>query len=128
MHLDEQEAFLEREVQTRNSKYFDQQEEILYRNKLDQKAASAAKIRDYQTKEKEARRRARVEIDPLKQLEYKKEARKWEQRIETEEDRSREERRMNTERADEYLEQIEQALKGNKTIDDLLTITWDIVK
>lgn len=125
-YLNEQTASLEKEVQTRNSKYFDQQEEIVYRNSLDQKAASAAKIRDYQSKEKEARRKARIEIDPLKQLELKKEARKWEQRTEDEEDRAREERRKNTERADEFLEQIEQALKGNKTIENLFTITWEI--
>lgn len=126
-YLDDQAKTLEKEVQTRNSKYFDQQEEIVYRNNLDQKAASAAKIRDFQAKEKEARRKARTEVDPLKQLEFKKEARKWEQRVEDEEDRARDERRKNAERADEFLVQIEQALKGNQSIEDLFTITWEIV-
>lgn len=118
---------LEKEVQTRNTKYFDQQEEMIYRYSLDQKAGSSVKIREYQKKEKEARYKSKTESDPLKQLEYKKEARKWEQRIEEEEDRSRDERRKNREKADEWLEQIENALKGNRKIEDLFAISWEIV-
>lgn len=117
---------LEKEVQSRNTKYYDQQEEIVYRNNLDQKAASEGKIRDYRIKQKEARRKARLELDPLKQLELKKEARKWEQRAEAEDDRAREERRKNSEKADEYLEQIENALKGSQDIENLFAINWEI--
>lgn len=118
---------LEKEVQTRNTKYFDQQEEMIYRNSLDQKAESAAKIRDYQKKEREARHKAKVEIDPLSQLEYKKEARKWEQKAEEEDDRSRDMRRKKREEADEWLEQIENALKGNQKTEDLFAISWEII-
>lgn len=117
---------LEKEVQKRNSRYYDQQEEIMYRNTQDQKAASEGKIREYRLKEKEARKKARLESDPITQLEYKKEARKWEQRAEAEDDRAREERRKNREKADEYLDFIEQALKGSKTIDDIFCISWEI--
>lgn len=127
-HIDKQKDILEKEVQIRNSKYYDQQEEIVYRNNLDQKAASEAKIRDYRTKEKDARRKSRSEVDPLKQLEYKKEARKWEQRAEEEDDRARDERRKNREHADEYLSLIEESLKGNQHIEDLFTISWEIVE
>jgi ERCC4-related helicase len=127
-YLDKQSKELELEVQTRNSKYYDQQEEIVYRNNLDQKAASEAKIRDYRTREKEARRKARNDVDPLKQLELKKEARKWEQRAEEEDDRARDERRKNRERNDEYLTLIEESLKGNQEIEDLFTISWQIVE
>src|SRR5690606_9125849 len=109
-HLDVQKDQLEKEVQTRNSKYYDQQEEIVYRNNLDQKAASEAKIREFRKKEKDARLKARQETDPLKQLEYKKEARKWEQRAEEEDDRARDERREASRKAEEYLELIEESL------------------
>lgn len=124
--IEKQGNALEKEVQKRNSKYYDQQEEIMYRNGQDQKAASEAKIRDYRQKEKEARRKARAETDPLAQLEYKKEARKWEQRAEAEDDRAREERRKNREKADEYLEYIEQTLKGNKSLEDVFCVAWEI--
>jgi SNF2 family DNA or RNA helicase len=125
-HLEKQERLLEKEVQTRNSKYYDQQEDIMYRNSQDQKAASEAKIRDYRVKEKEARRKVRNETDPLNQLELKKEARKWEQRAEEEDDRAREERRKNREKADEYLVLIEESLKGSRKIDDLFSVSWEI--
>lgn len=124
--LTDQADKLEKEVQKRNSKYYDQQEEIMYRNTQDQKAASEGKIREYRLKEKEARKKARAESDPMAQLEYKKEARKWEQKAEAEDDRAREERRKNREKADEYLDYIEQALKGSKTVDDIFSIAWEI--
>lgn len=125
--LTEQAGILENEVQTRNSKYYDQQEEIFYRNKIDQKAASEAKVRDYKAKEKECRRKARFETDALKVLELKKEARKWEIRADTEDDRARDERKERSAEADKWLELVEQALKGNKDIEELFTVSWSIV-
>jgi hypothetical protein len=127
-HLDSQRTELEKEVQVRNSKYYDQQEEIVYRNNLDQKAASEAKIREFRKKEKDARLKARQETDPLKQLEYKKEARKWEQRAEEEDDRARDERREASRKAEEYLELIEESLKGNQKIEDIFSVSWEIVR
>jgi ERCC4-related helicase len=127
-YLDIQQKDLEKEVQVRNSKYYDQQEEMMYRNHLDQKAASEAKIREYRKKERDARHKARAEDDPLKQLDYKKEARKWEQKAEEEDDRAREERKANRERQDEYLDLIEASLKGNKSFKDIFTISWEIVE
>ncbi len=124
--IEQQIQQLEKEVQKRNSKYYDQQEEIIYRNNQDQKAASEAKIREFRLKEKEARRKARVEADPMQQLEYKKEARKWEQKAEAEDDRARDERRSNRDKADEYLDFIEQSLKGNKAVEDIFCIEWEI--
>lgn len=127
-YLESQQNELEREVQVRNSKYYDQQEEMMYRNHLDQKAASEAKIRDYQKRERDARQKARTEDDPLKQLEYKKEARKWSQKAEEEDDRAREERKTNREKQDEHLELIEASLKGDKSFQDIFTIAWEIVE
>lgn len=127
-HLDTQKNQLEKEVQTRNSKYYDQQEEIVYRNNLDQKAASEAKIHEFRKKEKDARLKSRQETDPLKQLEYKKEARKWEQRAEEEDDRARDERREASRKAEEYLDLIEESLKGNQKVEDIFTLTWEIVE
>ena len=58
-HLDARRAELEKEVQGRNSRYYDQQEELLYRNQQDRKAEHEGAIRDYRAKEKEARKLAR---------------------------------------------------------------------
>ncbi len=127
-YLDIQQRDLEKEVQVRNSKYYDQQEEMIYRNHLDQKAASEARIREYQKKERDARQKARTEDDPLRQLEYKKDARKWALKAEEEDDRAREERKTNRERQDEHLELIEASLKGNKSFQDVFAISWEIVE
>lgn len=62
----------EKEVQARNARYYDQQEEILYRNSLDRKAESEALIRQYRQKEKESRKTARLVNDPMDQLRHKK--------------------------------------------------------
>lgn len=124
--IDFQQESLEKEVQKRNSTYYDQQEEIMYMNTQDQKAASEAKIREYRQKEKEARHKSRAETDPLAQLEFKKDARRWEQKAEAEDERAREERRKKREEIDGYLDLIEQALKGSKAIEDVFCIAWEI--
>lgn len=81
-HRNARRAELEKEVQGRNSHYYDQPEELLYRTEQDRRADHEDPIRDYRAKEKEARKLARQADDPMKELRLKKEARKWEQRAE----------------------------------------------
>jgi len=124
--LDTYRGRLEKEVQSRNARYYDQQEELLYRNTQDRKAESEAKIREYRQKEKEHRRLARVAEDPMDQLRHKKEARKWSQRAEDEDDRSRSERHKLRDEAHSYLDLVEQSLQGTQEIEHLFSIRWRI--
>ena len=117
---------LEKEVQGRNSRYYDQQEELLYRNQQDRKAEHEATIRDYRAKEREARKAVKQTDDPLEQLKHKKDARKWEQRAEDTDENFRETRRKLREEADHYLDVIEQSLRGTKHTDHLFTVRWKI--
>ena len=126
-HLAERRAHLEREVQGRNSRYYDQQEELLYRNQQDRHAESEGKIREYKAKEKEARKNARGTDDPMEQLKFKKEARKWSERAEEEDEEARAARKKMREEADRYLELIEQALKGKQSIEHLFSVRWKVV-
>lgn len=126
-HLAERRAHLEREVQGRNSRYYDQQEELLYRSQQDRRAESEGRIREYKAKEKEARKNARGTDDPMQQLKYKKEARKWAERAEDEDEEARVACKKMREEADHYLELIEQALKGTQTIEHLFSIRWKMV-
>jgi hypothetical protein len=119
---------LEKEVQGRNSRYYDQQEELLYRNQQDRKAEHEAAIRDYRTKEKEARRRARQVDNPMEQLRLKKDARKWEQRAEKADEDFRETRKKLRVEADKYLELIEQSLGGTTHTEHLFAVRWRIVE
>jgi ERCC4-related helicase len=123
---DERRQHLEREVQERNSRYYDQQEELLYRNQQDRKAESEGKIREYRAKEKDARKAARATDDPMEQLRLKKEARKWAERAEEEDEETRADRKKMREEADRYLELIEQALRGTQEVEDLFSIRWRI--
>ncbi|PPG81465.1 SNF2-related protein [Rathayibacter sp. AY1H2] len=117
---------LEKEVQGRNSRYYDQQEELVYRNQQDRKAEHEGKIRDHRAKEKEARKLARQADDPLEQLRLKKDARKWEQRAEEADEDFRETRKTLRAEADKYLELIEQSLQGTHETEHLFTIRWRI--
>jgi len=126
-HLAERRSHLEREVQGRNSRYYDQQEELLYRNQQDRRAESEGKIREYKAKEKEARRNSRGIEDPMQQLKFKKDARKWAERAEEEDEEARVARKKMREEADRYLELIEQALKGTQATEHLFSIRWNVV-
>ncbi len=126
-YLSERCDYLQKEVQSRNSHYYDQQEELLYRNQEDRRAESEAKIREYKAKEKEARRAAKCADDPIEQLKYKKEARRWSDRAEEEDEEARAARKKMRKEADHYLELIEQALKGTQRIEHLFTIRWKVV-
>jgi ERCC4-related helicase len=125
-HLDARRTELEKEVQGRNSRYYDQQEELLYRNQQDRKAEHEGAVRDYRAKEKEARRLARQADDPMEQLRLKKEARKWEQRVEDADEGFRETRKKIRAEADKYLELIEQSLQGTHVTEHLFDIRWRI--
>ncbi|MBH0130558.1 SNF2-related protein [Salinibacterium sp. NK8237] len=125
-HLDARRAELEKEVQGRNSRYYDQQEELIYRNQQDRKAELESSIREYRAKEKESRRLARQAHDPMEQLRLKKEARRWEQRVEDADEDFRETRRKLRAEADKYLDLIEQSLKGTQHTEQLFTIRWKV--
>ena len=62
----------------------------------------------------------------MEQLRHKKEARRWAQKAEDEDDRARGERIKLREEADKYLDLIEQSLKGQRETEDLFNIRWRI--
>lgn len=125
--LDARLGGLEKEVQGRNSRYYDQQEELLYRNQQDRKAEHESMIREYRTKEKEARKSAKQADDPMDQLKLKREARMWERRADEADDDFRAARRKLQAEIDEKLDMIEQSLQSTKDVKHLFSIRWRIV-
>lgn len=125
-HFAAHQSELEKEVQGRNSRYYDQQEELLYRNQQDRKAEHEGQIREYRAKEKEARKAARQTDDPMEQLRFKKEARRWEQKAEDADEEFRELKTQLRQEADKYLELIEQSLQGTQHVERLFTIRWKV--
>lgn len=124
--LDKQRAEFEREVQGRNARYYNQQEEILDRNIKDRRAEFEAKVREYRSKEKEARKASRSTDDPMEQLRHKKDAAKWDRRADEAEDDYRLEKRKLRDEADDLLDLISQALAGTQHTEHLFSIRWRV--
>lgn len=118
---------LQKEVQGRNSRYYDQQEELLYRNQQDRHAESEGKIREYRNKEKDARKNSKATDDPLQQLKLKQEARKWADKAEEEDEQARTARKKMRDESERYLSLIEQSLKGTREIVELFSFNWKVV-
>lgn len=126
--LEQRSEQLQKEVQGRNARYYDQQEELLYRNQQDRHAESEGKIREYRNKEKEARKNSKATDDPLQQLRFKQEARKWADKAEDEDEDARKARKLMREEAENYLSLIEQSLKGTMKVDHLFTLKWRVIE
>lgn len=117
---------LQGEVQSRNARYYNEQEDLLHRNQQDRKAEHEGKIREYKAKEKEARKAANNATDPMEQLRLKRESRKWETKVDEADEDFRAAKKQMREEADKYLELIEQALKGTQKTELLFTVRWSV--
>lgn len=117
---------LQGEVQGRNARYYNEQEDLLHRNQQDRKAEHEGKIREYKAKEKEARKAANNATDPMEQLKLKRESRKWETKVDEADEEFRAAKKKMREEADKYLELIEQALKGTQKTELLFTVRWSV--
>jgi len=119
---------LGKEVQSRNSRFYDQQEDIIYRSIEDRKAETDARIREFRSKEKEERRFAKLADDPVEQLKHKKQAKKWDQRAEEEDETYRAEKKALKDEGERLLELIEQSLRGSKSQRQLFAAEWEVVE
>lgn len=63
----------------------------------------------------------------MEQLKFKKDARRWSERAEEEDEEARVARKKMREEADYYLELIEQAIKGTQDVEHLFSIRWNVV-
>ena len=126
--LDSQQGTLDQEVKTRNARYYDQQEEIYYRNIEDRRAESEAVIRNYEKKSHEARKNARQADNPTEQLRFKREARTWQRKADHEADKTRQERRELQNKQDDYIELISQALRGTHRREPLFSLSWEVTQ
>lgn len=119
---------LGKEVQTRNSRFYDQQEDIIYRSIEDRKAETDARIRDFRAKEKDKRRLAKLADDPVEQLTHKKQAKKWDQKAEEEDEKFRADKKALKEEGERLLELIEQSLRGSKSRRQLFAAEWEVTE
>ena len=114
-----------RKSKHRNSRYYDQQEELLYRNQQDRKAESEGKIREYRAKESEHRKAANRPTTRWSSCDTRRKPHVG-RRAEDEDEDARADRRKLRDEADQYLDLIEQSLKGTQEIEHLFSIRWSV--
>lgn len=124
--LEHQKGTLEKEVQHRNSSYYNQQEELLESQILDLDTERRKEVRDLENKRKGLRKQANQADDPMDQLRFKKKARSLDDDIDEVESKYRKEKRALRDNVDELLILIRQSLQGRRDEKELFTIRWQI--
>ncbi|MFW0177615.1 SNF2-related protein [Corynebacterium sp. MSK122] len=124
--IEQQRESLEKEVQHRNSSYYNQQEELLESQILDLDTERRKAVRELEKKRKDLRRKATHADDPMEQLRFKKKARNLDDEIDSIEDQYRKEKRNLRDNVDELLILIRQSLQGKRAEKELFTIRWQI--
>ena len=124
--VEQQRESLEKEVQHRNSSYYNQQEELLESQILDLDTERRKAVREIEKKRKDLRRKATQADDPMEQLRFKKKARNLDDEIDSIENQYRREKRNLRDNVDELLILIRQSLQGKRAEKELFTIRWQI--
>ncbi|MEJ5929166.1 SNF2-related protein [Corynebacterium sp. H128] len=121
-----QQESLEKEVQLRNSSYYNQQEELLESQILDLDTERRKAVRELEQKRKDLRKQANQADDSMEQLRFKKKARALDVEIDEIEDRYRKEKRDLRDHVDELHILIKQSLQGKRVEKEMFTIRWRI--
>lgn len=124
--IEQQRDSLEKEVQHRNSSYYNQQEELLENQILDLDTERRKAVRELEKKRKGLRRKATQADDPMEQLRLKKKARNLDDEVDSIEDQYRKQKRKLRDNVDELLILIRQSLQGKRSEKELFTIRWQI--
>lgn len=124
--LDEQAALFNSDVQNRTAEYSIDQGDLIEARLKDHKAKYDAEVRRLNSDEDEARARERRTDDLSERLKLRKEAQKIARHAESLYDDFKAERDRMRQKADDYLEMIEQALKGSDRREHVLTIRWSV--
>ncbi|SQG64555.1 putative DEAD/DEAH box helicase [Corynebacterium renale] len=124
--LKAQRQVLERKVKQRNSRYYNEQEELLESRLLDLDTECRKAVRELEKTRKALRKQANQVDDPMEQLRLKKKSRDLNYEIYKIEDQYRKEKRDLRDNIDEMLILISQSLKNKHREKELFTINWQI--
>lgn len=124
--LAKQAAAHHKEVQARNAKFYDEQEDAVERKREDRAAEFDAQIASLEAEMKDLRKRSRSAEDPAESLRMKKRARDLQQKLYDLQDAFAAERRMLLDESTDYLDAIEDALQGTEHTEELFAIRWRV--
>lgn len=124
--LDKQSESHHKDVQARNAKFYNEQEDAVQRNREDRQAEFNQQVAKLEAELKDLRKRARNTDDPTESLRLKKRSNQIQQKIyDAEDDFARERRTLHAQSVD-YLEAVEQALGGTEHVEDLFSVRWRV--
>ena len=124
--LEKQAESHHKDVQSRNAKFYNEQEDAVQRNREDRQAEFNQQMTKLEAELKDLRKRARATDDATESLRLKKKSNAIQQKIYDAEDEFSRERRVLLTRSAEYLEAVEQALGGSEHVEDLFTVRWRV--
>lgn len=124
--LTKQAAAHHKEVQARNAKFYDEQEDAVERQREDRAAEFDAQIASIESEMKELRKRARSADDPTESLRLKKRSRDLQQKLYDLQDEFAAQRRRLLDESTDYLDAIEDALQGTENTEELFAIRWRV--
>lgn len=124
--LEKQRDGFDKEVKSRNSRHYNEQEDLLHSSLDDRRAEHDKKIREWEAQVKEYRKKARHTEDAMEELAFKQKANRLEEKIDDAEDEFRKTRRTIRQQSEEFLASVAQALKGSEEQEPVLAIRWTI--
>lgn len=126
--LNRQAAYYEVEVKTRNSRYYNEQEEAAFRSLQDRKAEHEKKIHHLEGQIRELRKQARQAVDAMESFTLKQRANRLEDKIDDADDEFKKVKRKIRNESEDYLNSVKQALQGSEEQEPILAIRWRITE
>lgn len=124
--LQRQAGLNDTEVSNRNKRYYDEQDDATFRRMQDRKAEHEKKIREWENRIRQLRKQAKQSTDAMESLTLKRKANQLEDRIDSSDAEFRTVKRHLRDESEDYLNSVEQALKGSAEQEPVLAIRWII--
>lgn len=126
--LQRQAKYYDNEVKTRNKRYYDEQEDVSFRSLQDRKAEHEKQIREWENQIRQLRKQAKQTVDAMETLTLKRKANRLEDKIDDADEEFRKTKRRMRDESDDYLNSVEQALRGSEAQEPVLAIRWRIAE
>lgn len=126
--LRRQAKYYDNEVKTRNKRYYDEQEDVTFQSLQDRKAEHEMQIRDWNKQIIQLRDQAKNAVDASESLMLKRKSNKLEDKIDDADEEFKKTKRRMRDESNDYLDSVEQALRGSESQEPILAIRWRITE
>ena len=99
-----------------------------FRSLQDRKAEHEKQIREWENQIRQLRKQAKQTVDAMESLTLKRKANRLEDKIDDADEEFRKTKRRMRDESDDYLNSVEQALRGSEAQEPVLAIRWRIAE